>query len=80
MFAISHKKIEETKDMDVSISRFILYSTLIHYVLKGKYKYSKEISKEKWILRKIAVLKTIFEEVYEENLTHYLQKFVEKEQ
>jgi uncharacterized protein YjbI with pentapeptide repeats len=80
MFALSYPDLQITKDMDIDKARLVLYSTFIHSIIKGKYQYSKEIANEKWILRKIAVLKTIMNEVYEEDLHQHLQIFVEKEQ
>lgn len=84
MFALSYTEdLQITKDVDIGKARLILYSGFIHSVLKGKYQHSLteiEIVKEKWIMRKIAALKTIFEEVYEEDLPKLLQIFIEEEQ
>ena len=79
MFAISYPGLEVTENMDIGIARLILYSKFIHSILEGRYQYSREIVKEKWIMRKIAALKAIFEEVYEEDLPKHLQKFIDKE-
>ena len=81
MFAISYNDLEITENMDVGIARLILYSTFIHSILKGKYEQSSiETANEKWIMRKIADLKMISEDVYEEDLPEKLLTFVEEEQ
>jgi hypothetical protein len=81
MFAISYNDLEITENMDVGIARLILYSTFIHSILKGKYdKSSGEIANEKWIMRKIAALKNISEDVYEEDLPCKLGPLIEDEQ
>jgi hypothetical protein len=81
MFALSYRNLEITNDMDAEKGRLILYSTFIHSILEGRYKGSPiEIVKEKWIMRKIAALKAIFEELYEEDLPELLQTLVEEEQ
>jgi hypothetical protein len=81
MFALSYNDLQVIKDVDVGIARFILYSTFIHSILEGRYKGTPlQIVKEKWILRKIAALKTIFEQAYEEDLPKLLQTFIEGEQ
>jgi hypothetical protein len=59
---------------------FILIMQEIYSILEGRYQYSKEIANEKWILRKTAALKTMFEEVYEENLPKQLKIIIKKEQ
>lgn len=78
MFALSYSHLQITKDMGVGMPRLILYSTFIHSILEGRYHYSKSIANEKWILRKIAALKSIFEEVYEENFQKILSILLKK--
>jgi uncharacterized protein YjbI with pentapeptide repeats len=81
MFALSYRNLEITRDIDAGEARLILYSTFIHSILEGRYKDSPmEIVKEKWILRKIAALKMISDEVYEEELSEKLQTVVEQKQ
>jgi hypothetical protein len=81
MFAISFRDLQITKDVDVGIARFILYSTFIHSILEGRYKGALiEVVKEKWILRKIAALKSIYQELYEEDLQKLLLTFIEKKE
>ena len=55
--------------MSVNNARLDLYSTFIHSIVEGRYNQNPEkIYYEKWVLRKIAALKSMFEEIYEEDL------------
>ena len=91
MFAIAYKDIDETgKPTEISrseigevdntnISKAILYSTFIHSILYDRFNgEDTTIAYEKWILRKIAVLKTIFgDNLFIEDLSKHLRIFLE---
>jgi hypothetical protein len=75
VFALANNKRHGRKNIKIDVI-FDFYS----FNFIGRYHYSKSIANEKGILRKMAVLKSIFEEVYEEDLSKNLEHFIEKEQ
>ena len=82
MLAISHSK-RYTIDSydDESTSKALLYSNFFHSLLKGKPdEEDKKIVYEKWILRKIALLKAIYKDrLTTKNLDKYLKIFAASE-
>ncbi|HEY6535365.1 MAG TPA: hypothetical protein VIY08_06140 [Candidatus Nitrosocosmicus sp.] len=59
-------------------ARLDLYSTFIHSIVEGRSNSNPEKTyNEKWVLRKIAALKPMFEEIYED-LPNRLKTFLKK--